>query len=280
MTSDDEGAIRTRRPIELSFIDDISTSLASTLDRLSLSATASSTALHSTVSSSFQKFDCFTIKSNSMAANTRAPTSKAPGEENVPPESSCCVAHGKVMALDDGFTSTCESCEFSASRYESLESRKRPAELEISSSRPARPRCLKRETRRPPTLHLADGVHVLNTDTPMTKLVKTHHLRAGERKYISTPPAAPHGGVAARVDPPGTGRELGKRPLERLASAGSFKVVRRPHKVVPPRGSSPRRADVRWGRAAVVPSCTTPSGRLLAGGSRPGIVFPEDAFLR
>ncbi|KAJ1489767.1 hypothetical protein T484DRAFT_1885212 [Baffinella frigidus] len=268
---DDQGAIRTRRqpPTELSVIDDFSASLVSTLRSLSLSATASSTALHSTLhqlhsfTAEANSLAGCTAQANSLAGNTRAPTCPAPGEENVPPESTPSAAHGNFMELDDDSCSSCESVK--------------------------RARCLKRETRRPHALKVdkpnaVPDLHSLPADTPMTRLVKTH-LRSQRSFGVSTPAAAPHGGLAARVDLSGARQahgQLGKRPFARLAISAyakrDSKGVRPPH--APPRaGSSPRRRNVKWGRAGAAPFVGTPTGRMLAAG-RPEMIFLEDVFLR
>ena len=234
---DDEGAIRTRSATELSVIDDISASLASTLRSLSIGT------LHH-----------FHSVTTQATGNTRAPTCPAPGEENAPPESSPPAAHGNSMARDD------DSCP-----RESVK----------------RPRCLNRETRRPHALKVdkptvADLHSPLPTDTPTTRLVKTH-LRNQSSRGVSTPAAA---GVrrqppplAARVDLPGAAHEqLGKRPFSRLAISTYSKEERRPQKA---NWSNHAPRNVKWGRAGSAPFVGSPRGRMLASG-RPDMIFPGD----
>jgi hypothetical protein len=259
----DQVDIRTRRTTELSGIDVFSASLASTLRSLSIGT--------------FHQFHSFTAQANSLAGNAREPTCPSPGEENSPPESSSSTAHGNSMALDD------DSC----------------------SRKSVRPRCLKRETRRPNSLKVdkttVADLDSLPTDTPTTRLVKTH-LRSQSSRGVSKA-TAPHGGLAARVDLPGAAHEqLGMRPFARLAISTHSKEVRNLHA---PRnvklgraGSAPfaRLAistyskevrhphaprNVKWGRAGSMPFLGSPRGRMLASGTgQPDMIFPGDAFLR
>jgi len=220
-------------------IDDISASLESTLRSLSIGT------LH--------HFHSFTAQANSLAART--PTCPAPGEENAPPESSPSAAIGSSVARDDD-SSPCESVK--------------------------RPRCLNRETRRPHALKVdkptvADLRSPLPTDTPTTRLVKTHLRDQSSRGVssgnpagwrLSTPAAAPHGGLAARVDLPGAAHEqLGKRPFARLAISAYSKEERRP-----PASNGGGRAgtapNVKWGRAGSAPFVGSPRGRMLASGAQ------------
>lgn len=244
------------QPGDANLFEDISSSLASTLHSLSLSATASSAAFHALAD-----------RTNCIAVNRCSELTSAPLDSDArPAESSPSAQHQSYHEIGDSCYLSGSDCFSRKRRHENICSNAITVQAET------KPRRLK-ETRRPPALQLAVNLPYPDaaqfSRAPTGERVK-RHLRA--EAHLATCVVTP---VAPRNDCPGALKHA-KRPLAHIAASSAGKTRRAPTLSRSPirrQAKKPFTCQSQWGRASAAPASCSQCGRMLARGQLPSRVF-------